>query len=103
MDPFAAKAALIAALDLPHEAFHIYAGMLIQLVMCILLGKKLSDWQPLYFVYAFELLNEVIDSVRIDRWLDQPFIDGIIMDFVHTCALPTLIFVLARFTWIARR
>ena len=103
MDPFAAKAALIAAVDLPHEVFHIYAGMLIQLGFCILLSKKLADWQPLYFVYAIELLNEVLDCLNIDRWLDQPFIDGFIMDFVHTCALPTLISLLARFTWIARR
>jgi hypothetical protein len=102
-DLFYAKEAIVAASTLPHEALHIYAGLLIQLGMCILLGKRLSDWQPLYFVFAFELVNEVLDCIHIDHWLDLPFVHGMLWDFAHTCTIPTLIFVLARFTWIARR
>ena len=88
---------------LPHSTIHIYMGVLIQLVFCTLLGKRISHPTPLYFVCFAELINEMHDALYGAANIDKAYAPGYVHDWLHTITVPVLLFLLARYTNVLGR
>jgi len=89
---------VIDASGLPHSTLHIYMGLGIQLLFCLLLGKRVSHPTPLYFVCFAELVNELRDMLYGAATIDSGYAIGFVRDWLHTITVPTLLFMLARYT-----
>lgn len=93
---FAFKTFTRHATDISHDALHVIAGPVIQIAAAAMLRGSLRNIRPWLIVLAFELLNEWND-LRVNRWpnLAEQLGEGA-KDLALTMALPTLLFVLAR-------
>jgi hypothetical protein len=83
---------------LPHSTVHIYMGLAIQLLFCALLGKRISHPTPLYFVCFAELINELHDALYGAAAINAAYARGFVHDWLHTITVPSLLFVLTRYT-----
>ncbi|MDE2341538.1 MAG: hypothetical protein KGL21_10820 [Alphaproteobacteria bacterium] len=88
---------------MPHPVLHIYLGLLIQFGICVLLRKRISHPMPLYFVYFAELYNEIHDTLHGAGEINRAFAWGYMLDYLHTIIIPTILFLLARYTSILMR
>jgi len=91
---------ILDATGLPHSTMHIYMGVGIQLLLCLLLRKRISHPTPLYFVYFGELINEIHDALYDAAGIDNAYAPGYVHDWLHTITVPTLLFLFARYTLI---
>ena len=86
---------LISGLDM--DALHVHAGILGQLAAALVIRKPLRNPLPWLAVLVAVLVNEAYDyhyEVWPDR--DEQFGESV-RDFWNTMALPSLIFLVARF------
>ena len=97
------KVWLLDYTGLPHSTIHIYMGVLIQLTFCALLQKRISHPTPLYFVCFAELINEMHDALYGAAGIDKAYAPGYVHDWLHTVAVPVLLFLLARYTNVLGR
>lgn len=84
--------------DFAHSTLHIYLGVAIQLSLCVLLGKRISHPTPLYFVCFAELVNELHDILYKAAEIDRHYAAGYLTDWAHSIAVPTVLFVVARYS-----
>lgn len=90
------KRVLVEAADIDRDAFHIYAGIAIQLAAALLLRRRLGDWLPWLAVAGIALVNEGLD-VYSDIWPDRALQAGkSLHDLVITMIVPTILMILAR-------
>lgn len=94
---------ILAATGLPHSTLHIYAGVGIQLTMCLLLGKRFSHPTPLFFVCFAELINEIRDALYTAGDINALYAAGFIRDWLHTITIPVTIFLLSRYSKLFHR
>ena len=79
-----------------HDALHVLAGAIVQLLAAFLLRTSLRDVRPLLAVLALELLNEWHD-LRVETWPDMGMQLGEgAKDILLTMSLPLLLLILAR-------
>jgi hypothetical protein len=79
------------------DALHIYAAVLIQLVVARWSNRSLADLRPWAAVLALELVNEVVDvarggEARLMAWQ----VVSAVHDIVNTMILPTILLLLTR-------
>jgi hypothetical protein len=87
----------LARMLLEKDALHIYAAVLIQLVVARWTGRTLGHLLPWNAVLAIELLNEIVDLARggEPRLMPWQIVSGV-HDIINTMALPTLLLILCR-------
>ncbi len=88
---------------LPHSTIHVYIGVFIQVLFCVLLGKRISHPAPLYFVCLAELINEIHDAIYGFAKIDADYAIGYLHDWLHTITIPVLLFLLARYTRVLEK
>ena len=97
MDWFQIKVWLSAASGLDMDALHVHAGVLCQIVVALLLRKRLSSPWPLLAVAAILIANEIYDY-RHEVWPDRSMQQAeAVRDFWNTLLLPTLLLLVARY------
>lgn len=97
MDWYQVKVALATAVGVSHDALHVLLGVLAQVVLALLLGRRLSHPLPWLVVLMAALLNEWSDF-RLELWPDQAAQWGeSLKDMLVTMLLPTLLLLLARY------
>ena len=79
------------------DSLHVIVGVVVQLAIALLFRTSVARPWPLLSVLALELINEASDF-RVERW-PQPGMQlgESVKDVVLTMALPTLIFLVARY------
>lgn len=99
MDWLEIKVWLEQATRLDMDALHIYAGLLLQIALALVLRRPLSSPIPWLAVLAATLANEYYDY-RYEIWPDADRLlqraEGI-KDVWNTMILPTAVLLLARF------
>lgn len=80
-----------------HDALHVIAGVLLQLLLAALFRSSVARFWPWGVVLLAELANEWID-LRITRWpsLSEQLGEGA-KDLALTMLLPTVLLLAARF------
>lgn len=98
VDLVAAKAFLERFSAISHDAMHVIAGVLIQLLLAALLRTSVARFLPWGILLLLELANEWND-LSTERWNDAALQWGeVAKDVALTMALPTLLLLLARFS-----
>src|SRR5688572_2240596 len=93
-----AKLAILAFVDLPKDALHIYVGLFVFLAAAAVARRPLSNWLPLAAVLVAALAGELWDVIdtrnagRTIRWW------GNWHDIWNTLFWPAMLFLLARYT-----
>jgi hypothetical protein len=79
------------------DSLHVIVGVVIQLAVALLFRTSVARPWPWLSVLALELINETSDF-RVERW-PQPGMQlgESAKDVILTMALPTLIFLVARY------
>ena len=99
----AMKLLLLQLTGLSRDALHVYAGMIVFLLSAALFKKKLFSPVPWLIVVAVACSVEALDS-RDDLHLFGHWRVGeSIHDIVNTIIWPTVIFLICRFTSLARK
>jgi len=83
---------------LSQDALHIYGAVLIQLAAALLLRRSLASPLPWLVVFLLLLVNEAIDLWLPREALGEWQMIAGIQDIWNTMALPTLLWLLARFS-----
>ena len=79
------------------DALHVIVGVLLQLAIAALFRTSVARLLPLLAVLALELVNEMSDF-RVEIWPQPGMQFGeSAKDIILTMALPTLLFLVARF------
>ena len=79
------------------DALHVIVGVLLQLAIAALFRTSVARLLPLLAVLALELVNEASDF-RVEIWPQPGMQFGeSAKDIILTMALPTLLFLVARF------
>jgi len=79
------------------DALHVIAGVVLQLLVAALFKSPLARPLPLLAVLALEIVNEANDF-RVEIWPDPGMQFGeSAKDVILTMAIPTLIFLVARY------
>jgi diacylglycerol kinase len=79
------------------DAIHVIVGVVLQLAIAALFRTSVARPLPLLSVLALELINEASDF-RVEIWPQPAMQFGeSAKDVILTMALPTLIFLVARF------
>lgn len=79
------------------DALHVIIGVVLQLAIALLFRSSLSRPLPLLAVLALELINEASDF-RVEIWPQPGMQFGeSAKDIFLTMALPTLLFLIARY------
>jgi diacylglycerol kinase len=97
LDWFEAKTAFERSIAFGHDALHVLAGVVVQLLAAALLRRSVAQWQPWLAVLVLELLNEASDlhgevwPDRLNQWGESA------KDVALTMALPTLLLLVSRF------
>jgi hypothetical protein len=92
------KIYLTQVTDLSQDALHIYGAVLIQLAAALLLRRSLASLMPLLVVFLLLLVNEAVDLWLPRETLGEWQVLAGLRDLWNTMALPTLLWLLARFT-----
>lgn len=93
---YEAKLFVEHALAISHDALHVVAGVLIQLVAALVLRRPMASWVPWSAVLAFALINEAVD-LWVERWPSpgMQFGEGA-KDVLLTVLLPTVLLLTTR-------
>ena len=96
LDWFEAKTFIERSLSFADDALHIWAGVAIQLAVCLIMRRSVASVWPWLAVLVLELANEAVD-LWIERWPDlaQQLGEGA-KDVALTMALPTLLLLVSR-------
>lgn len=79
------------------DSLHVIAGVVLLLAIAFLFRTSVARPWPLLSVLAFELVNEASD-LRVELWPEPGMQLGeSAKDVILTMALPTLIFLVARY------
>jgi hypothetical protein len=83
------------SIDMP--TLHVLAGVLLQILACVLFRKPISHWVPWVTVLSLEVLNEWSD-LHLDPWPDpgMQYGEGF-QDLWLTMLLPTVLLIVARY------
>jgi hypothetical protein len=92
------KTRFVDVTGLTNDLLHVYCGVSIQLAICVALGLRLRSATPLYFVCVFEMFNEIFDILAAHGSIDSEFVNEVMRDFGNTVAIPTILFLVARFS-----
>ena len=99
----AIKLFLLQLTGLSRDALHVYAGMIVFLLSAALFKKKLLSHVPWLVVVAVACCMEALDA-RDDMHLFGHWRVGeSIHDIINTIIWPTVIFLICRFTALARK
>ena len=94
----AAKIDVVELTGLTKDALHVHIGVIAFLALCLLLRRRAWDWPPLLAVLLLTLAGELVDMLtRIARGNPMVLFDHV-HDLVNTMVLPTLIFIVVRYT-----
>ncbi len=99
----AAKLALSYEAGLSKDALHIFIGLGVMLGFAALSGLSLRSWRPWLAAFVVALAGEVLDMwdyfpvIRLSQWMAS------LHDLVVTLFWPTVLLILARAGWLARR
>lgn len=100
MDWYSIKLLVVEQTDISRDALHIFLGVAGQLLVALLIRRSLAHPLPWLAVLIGEAANEYYD-LNYEVWLDRPMWPGSLRDLLVTMAVPTLIFLLARFApWL---
>ena len=91
------KLYLSEIMHLSQDALHIYAAVLLQLLAAALLRRSLASPIPWLIVLVILIGNEAVDLTEPGRPVEQWQVLGGLRDLWNTMALPTLLWLLARF------
>ena len=83
--------------DLNKDALHIYAAVLVQLLSAAIIRRPLASPLPWLCVLVVILGNEYYDMFGTGEPVEQWQVLGGITDMWNTMALPTGLFLIARF------
>jgi hypothetical protein len=84
------------SLDVSHDALHVIAGVVVQLLLAWMLSTSLARWRPWLIVLGLEIANELNDF-RVEIWPDFAMQLGeAVKDVLLTLLLPTVLLVVAR-------
>ena len=79
------------------DALHVIVGVMLQLGIAVLFRSSVARPLPLLSVLALELVNEASDF-RVERWPQPGMQFGeTAKDVIMTMAIPTLLFLVARY------
>lgn len=96
MDWFMTKLWLVKETGISQDAWHVIAGVCLQLFVAAFVRRGLANPIPWAAVLLAELANEASD-LSSDLWTAVPIWPDSAKDVLLTMALPTLLFLLARF------
>jgi len=96
MDWLTAKLWLIKETGVSQDAWHVMIGVCLQLLVAAFVRRGLASPIPWAAVLAVELANEASD-LSSDLWTAVPIWPDSAKDVAITMALPTLLFLVARF------
>jgi hypothetical protein len=84
------------SLAISHDSIHIFAGVLLWLVIALLARRPVSSSRPWLWLFALILWNEAVD-LWVEQWPDpgQQYGEGA-KDLLLTMAVPTIIMIAAR-------
>ena len=89
-----------STLTFSDDVIHVLVGVAIQFAAALLLRRSVAHFRTLLPVYVLALANEVMD-VTYDTWSNAALQMGqSLRDIVLTVAVPTLLFIAAR--WVPR-
>ena len=82
--------------NIDHDAIHVMAGAVLQLLVALLTRRSVASWLPWLAVLALAVANEAADQ-WIELWPDRGMQQGEAgKDIVLTMAVPTLLLLAAR-------
>ena len=97
LDWFEAKTAFERSIAFGHDALHVLAGVMVQLLFAAVLRRSVAQWRPWLMVLLLELLNEAAD-LHGEVWPDRLNQYGeSAKDMALTMVLPTLLLLVSRF------
>ena len=97
-----AKLLLVDISHLAKDALHIYVALLVFFGSCLQFRWKASQIKPLLLVLVAALAGEAWD-LRDQIVYGDPFEpDGHLKDVINTLAVPTIVFLLARYSAVFR-
>ncbi len=79
------------------DLLHVHVGLALFVLGALLLKRRMRSPWPLAIVYAFAVLNELIDLTAPVVSLSEPF-----LDIANTVFWPTVLFLIARRRLIGR-
>lgn len=82
---------------LQQDALHIYAAVLIQFAVAIVLRRSLASTIPWLCMIALLLINELFDLSEPGKPIELWQVLGGVHDIWNTIALPTVLLLAARF------
>ena len=98
-----AKLSIMALVDLPKDALHIYVGLLVFLAAAALLKRPLGSRIPILAVLLVALAGELWDVIDTANAREQIHWWRNWHDVWNTMFWPTVLFLLARYTRVLRR
>ena len=96
------KLFLVGHLHLAKDALHIYVAVIAFLASCLLFGWRASHWKPLLVVLGLAIVGELWDFRDQLRFGDPVAPAAHLKDVLNTLAVPTLIWMAARYSEIFR-
>ena len=82
--------------NIDHDAIHVMAGAVLQLLIALIARRSVATWLPWLAVLALALANEAVDQ-WIELWPDRGMQQGEAgKDIILTMAVPTLLLLAAR-------
>ncbi len=84
---------------LDRDSLHIYAALLIQLSVALVIRRSVAHPLPWLAVLLAALVNEFSDYINVapvDSFI-EPFMRELFSDIANTMALPTILLIVARF------
>lgn len=97
MDWYAIKVSITEATGLDRDALHLLSGLFAQLLLALLLRRRLSAWLPWILILVASAANEWFD-LSYEVWPDRSTQwNESFKDMATTMALPTLLLLIGRF------
>lgn len=97
MEWIALKLDLATSTGLDRDALHIYAAVIVQMLVAVVTRRSLGDAIPWLIVAGVSIANEWAD-LRYETWPDRSLQHaGAIHDLVNTIMLPTVLLLGVRF------
>ena len=85
------KTAMSNATGATEDLLHVHFGVLIFVVVAVLFRRRMHSLWPVSMVWAFALVNELVDYFALEWRLDTSA-----LDVLNTVFWPTILFLVAR-------
>lgn len=97
-----AKIAVVNFTGLERDALHIYVGLAVFLICCLLFRWKARDVRPWLVAVVAAFAGEALDLRDAITYAMPVMIGESVKDIANTIAMPTIIFITTRLTGIFR-